>query len=441
MNKSLINNNTNKKEILMNKTSIELKQGVKAHIINTDLYKTDLTCIILTTTLKRETVTKTALIPFLLRRGTAKFPNQYLINKEMENMYGASFNCGVDKMGDNIILKFYIESISNEYALNNENILKMSIENILDIVFNPVRKNGFLNEDFLDVEKENLKKVIESKIDDKDSYAFDNCISTMYGEKGFGLYKFGYVEDIDNITIQDISEYYNWLINNCKIDIFISGKIKSQEIESLLMSNENIKQLKPRIENYILNNEFTESKQIVENIKEITENMNVTQGKLVIGLDITSKIENLLASSLVYNAILGDGANSMMFQNVREKAGLAYSAKSTFVKQKMNIFIRCGIQVENYEKAIEIIKIQLENIKKGEFTDEDIENAKTYLIAGIKNVEEEQDTEIVYYIGQEIAKTNLSLEEYIKRINQVTKENILEIANSIQINTIYFLRN
>ena len=207
------------------------------------------------------------------------------------------------------------------------------------------------------------------------------------------------------------------------------------------MSNENIKELKPRIENYILNNEFTESKQIVENIKEITENMNVTQGKLVIGLDITSKIENLLASSLVYNAILGDGANSMMFQNVREKAGLAYSAKSTFVKQKMNIFIRCGIQVENYEKAIEIIKIQLENIKKGEFTDEDIENAKTYLIAGIKNVEEEQDTEVVYYIGQEIAKTNLSLEEYIKRINQVTKENILEIANSIQINTIYFLRN
>ena len=207
------------------------------------------------------------------------------------------------------------------------------------------------------------------------------------------------------------------------------------------MSNENIKELKPRIENYILNNEFTESKQIVENIKEITENMNVTQGKLVIGLDITSKIENLLASSLVYNAILGDGANSMMFQNVREKAGLAYSAKSTFVKQKMNIFIRCGIQVENYEKAIEIIKIQLENIKKGKFTDEDIENAKTYLIAGIKNVEEEQDTEVVYYIGQEIAKTNLSLEEYIERINQVTKENILEIANSIQINTIYFLRN
>ena len=131
----------------------------------------------------------------------------------------------------------------------------------------------------------------------------------------------------------------------------------------------------------------------------------------------------------------------MMFQNVREKAGLAYSAKSMLVKQKLNIYIRCGIQIENYEKALEIIKCQLENIKKGEFSDEDVFNAKTYLISGIKNVEEEQDTEIVYYIGQEISKTNMSLEEYIQRVEKVTREEIIELAKSININTIYFLRN
>ena len=106
------------------------------------------------------------------------------------------------------------------------------------------------------------------------------------------------------------------------------------------MGNEYIKKLKPRTESYILNNEFTESKQNVENVQEIIEKMDVTQGKLVMGLDITSQMENRRAVSLVYNAILGDGANSMMFQNVREKAGLAYSARSTFVKQKFNIFIK-----------------------------------------------------------------------------------------------------
>ena len=425
----------------MNKTSCDLKQGIKAHFIKTDLYKTDLTCIIITTPLKRDTVTLNALIPFMLRRGTKRLPNQSLLNKELENMYGASFNCGIDKMGDNVVLKFYIESISSEYALDSENILEMNLNNLLEIVFDPIQNESLLNEDFLNLEKDNLKKVINRKIDDKDSYALDRCISKMYGDDKFGLYKFGYEEDVDKITIEDISNYYNWLIQNSKIDIFVSGNIKPKEIEEFLSKNDNLKKLRPRIENYILNNEFTESKQIVENANEIIEKMDVTQGKLVIGLDILSNMENLQIVSLVYNAILGDGANSMMFQNVREKASLAYSARSTFVKQKLNVFIRCGIQIENYEKALDLIKVQLENLKNGKFEEDDVENAKTYLISSLKNVAEEQDTEVIYYIGQEISKTNMSLEEYISKVESVTKDQIVELANSIQINTIYFLRN
>ena len=425
----------------MNKNTVELKQGIKAHFINTDKHKTDLSCVILTVPLKREIVTKNALIPFLLRRGTEKLPSQYEINKEMENMYGASFNLGIDKTGDNIILKFYIESIRNEFALNGENILEMNISNLLDIVFNPLKVDGKLNAEFLEIEKENLRKVISSKIDDKDAYAYERCISEMYKGEGFGLFKFGYVEDIDEITIDSITEYYNWLIDNAKIDIFISGKINDEEVKTILLNNENIKRLNPREGYYILNNESTECKEIVEKENEILESMNVVQGKLVLGLDVDFKDENAQCIALVYNAILGDGANSMMFQNVREKEGLAYSSKSSFIKQKMNIFVRCGIQIENYEKALSLIKVQLENIKNGLFTDEDIEVAKVYLTSSIKNIEEEQDTEVVYYIGQELSKTNRSVEEYISRIEQVTKEDVLNIAKNVHVNTVYFLKN
>ena len=233
----------------MNKTSCDLKQGIKAHFIKTDLYKTDLSCIIITTPLKRETVTLNALIPFMLRRGTKRLPNQGLINKELENMYGAAFNCGIDKMGDNVVLKFYIESISTEYALAGENILEMNLNNLLDIVFDPVQNGDLLNEEFLNLEKENLKRVINKKIDDKESYALDRCISSMYGDEKFGLYKYGYEEDVDKITIKDISDYYNWLIQNSKIDIFVSGDIDTSNIERFLRENDNIKKLKPRIEN------------------------------------------------------------------------------------------------------------------------------------------------------------------------------------------------
>ena len=152
----------------MSKTIIEIKQGIKAHIIKTDLFKTNLICIIITVPLNRETVTKNALIPFMLRRGSENFKDQSIINKELENMYGATFDCGMDKMGDNQVFKFYMDVINNEYALKGENILKNAINMLLDITFNPVKENNLFKQDFLNIEKDNLRKVIDSKIDNKD---------------------------------------------------------------------------------------------------------------------------------------------------------------------------------------------------------------------------------------------------------------------------------
>lgn len=424
----------------MNDNKKELKQGINLHFIKTDFFKTNLMCVLLTTPLEKETVTSNALLPFLLKRGCNEYKTQEEISKKLDDLYGASFDCGVDKIGDNQVLKFYIETIRDEYTSSNENLMENAINLLLEIVFNPILENNTFKEEFLKTEKEKLRKIIQSKIDDKDSYALENCINTMYGDEGFGLFKFGNLQDIDKITKESITEHYEKLIQSAKIDIFISGNIDEENLTSILQKNENIQKLIPRAENYKLNNEYTEIKQKVDKVKEITENLNITQGKLVIGLDVLSRQENLQCVALVYNAILGDGANSMLFQNVREKASLAYSTKSNFVKQKLNIFIRCGIEIENYEKALNIIKEQLSNIENGQFSDIDIENAKKYLISGIKAVPEEQDSEVVYYIGQEIAKTNTDLQTYEKNIESVTKEEIINFAKQVQINTIYFLR-
>ena len=143
----------------------------------------------------------------------------------------------------------------------------------------------------------------------------------------------------------------------------------------------------------------------------------------------------------IYNIILGESATSKLFQNVREKASLAYSARSSYIRQKNNIFIKCGIEIKNYEKALNIIYKQLDDMKQGNFTDEDIENAKKYMINGINSVEEEQDTQITYYMGQELSGLNTSLEEYKNKIQELTKKEIVDIANKIQINTVYFLKN
>ena len=134
-------------------------------------------------------------------------------------------------------------------------------------------------------------------------------------------------------------------------------------------------------------------------------------------------------------------ANSKLFQNVREKASLAYTVSSNYMKLKSNMFIRAGIEIENYEKALNIIKEQIEEMKQGEFSDEDIINAKRIITAGIKNIKEEQDIEISYYYGQELSNVKTSIPEYLKSIEEVSKQDIIDVANNININTIYFLRD
>ena len=416
----------------------EIKEGIKLHVINNNKFKTNLISIFLTTPITKEYVTYDAVLSCVLRRGSKNMPTQEIISKQLEDMYGASFDCGLDKTGDNHILKFYVETINDEFIpQNDENMLKTSIEKILEIVFNPLIENSKFKEEYVNQEKDTIKQIIESKVDNKAKFAIDRCIEEMYKDKPFGLYKYGYIEDLEKINASNLYEYYNKLKSECKIDIFISGNCEN--VEDIVKNNENIINLNSRNPKYINNN--LDKKDIPQKENIITDSMEVSQGKLVLGLDIDISNEELKYDVLVYNAILGGTPSSKLFQNVRERASLAYSANSSYLRHKNNIFINCGIEIKNYEKALNIIKEQLEEMKNGKFTDEDILNAKKNIISTIKNISDEQDTEIIYFLGQELTDKKVSLEEYIDKIESVNKENIINIAKNVYINTVYFLKD
>lgn len=415
----------------------EIKTGIKLHTIKTEKFKTNLISVFLSMPITRENVTQNALISAILRRGSMNMPTLLEISKTLEEMYGASFDNGIDKTVDNQILKFYIETVNDNYIPHNgENMLKTSIEKLLEIVFNPLIKDGGFNEDYVKQEKENIKRIIKGKTDNKAMYATERCIEEMYKNEPFGLYKYGYIEDLENIDAKNLYKYYKKMISTCKIDIFISGNVDEQTAE-ILKENENIKKLQERKPKTTF--EVSKKEKVEE--KEIIEQMDVTQGKIVIGMDLTLEDIKQKYDAIVYNAILGGTANSKMFQEVREKASLAYSAGSTYLRYKGNIFIKCGIEIKNYKKALEIIRKQLKDMQNGIFTDEDIENAKKSIISGIRSIDDEQDTEITYFFGQELTNEKISTEEYIKNIEKVAKDDIIKIANSLQINTIYFLKN
>lgn len=424
----------------MNYQKEEIKEGITLHQIHTENFKTNLFALFISTPLKRENVTKDALITAVLRRGTKTLPSQELISKELEFMYGASFDCGVEKTGDNHIMKFYLETLSEEFLPQKENLAQKCIEILLDIAFNPLVENEAFKKEYVEGEKQNLKQIIEAKIDNKNKYSYERCIEEMFKNEPYGLYRYGYIEDLEKITPESLYKYYQELINHCKIDIFCSGILDKENTKTIIENNKNIQKLIARKPEYVINNEQTENKEEKqENV--VTDTMQVTQGKLVIGLDIHDTEPNSRFIASVYNAILGGGANSKLFQNVREKQSLAYTANSGYVRTKNSIFIRCGIEIQNYEKAIKTIKEQLEDLKQGNFSEEDLENAKTLIVSSIDSIPSEQDTEITYYYGQELSDSFVTVEDYAKKIKEVTKEQVQNLAQTVKVNTIYFLKN
>lgn len=408
--------------------------------LTTNKFKNNEIAVFLEVPLKRETITKNAILPAVLKRGSANYTSQLEIGKVLENMYGASFNAGVEKTGESLILKFYIESLCDEYIKEKANLAEESIKLLFDIIFNPYVQNNSFSEEYVSQEKKNLADIINSRSDDKRVYAVNRCIEEMFKGEPYGLYKYGYAEDLKDITAKSLYEYYLKMLKECKMYVIINGK----EAENITIPQTpyDIEELKTIVDTSKKENK--NQKKIEQNNhnqseeKAVTEELDVTQGKLMIGLDVDSN--NKFAASM-YNVVLGGSANSKLFQNVREKASLAYSASSSYIRRKNAIIIKTGIELKNYEKTLSIIKAQLQDMKDGKITDDEVKSAKQLATSSLKMIPESQDETITFSLDQDMYGENLTIEEYIKKVEAVTKEQIIDVANNVKINTIYYLKD
>lgn len=399
---------------------------MKIKKIETKKFKTNVYALYLTIPLTKENVTYNALIPTVLKRGCEKYNNQLEISKKLEEMYDATFGIGITKVGNNEVLKFYLESLNNNYLPNNEDLSKTSIEMLLNIVMKPYLVNGKFDDDYVEQEKENLKKVIESRKDNKDTYATNRLLEEMFKEQPYGLYKFGNIDEIDNITSEKLYEKYKELIKNSEKYLYIVGDVENLNIESYNIDEKEI----------TISKEFPVK--ILEKENIVKEQMDVTQGKLVIGLNTPNNKQEVIA---LYNTILGKGANSKLFLNVREKERLAYSAGSTYLKRNNAIIISTGIEVSKYNKAVEVIKNQLKDMEDGNITEKEMKDAKQFINAGLNLINESSENMIEYRFDKDLYNEEIDIEKYRKKIEEVKKEDIVKVAKQIKIDTIYFLGN
>lgn len=392
--------------------------------LQSNKFKTNLVAVFITVPLTKENCTKNALLTSVLRRGTNNLKTQEEISKRLEELYGAGFNCGVDKLGNYHVLKFYLETLENTYTLNSENLLQEGINLLLDIVFNPLVENNGFNKVYVEQEKLNLQKLIESRKDNKALYAKERCLESMFADESYALYKYGSVEDLSNINEINLYAYYKELLKNCKIDLYVTGN----NIDNIKVPEISSKNL-PQIENLHV---------APEKPSIVNESQDVTQGKLIIGLDVGNSDKAVVS---MYNTILGGGANSKLFQNVREKASLAYSAGSSYIRRKNVILIQTGIEIENYDKTVKIIEEQLQDMKNGKISDEEFDSAKQLITSSIELIEESKEDMITFYFDQNLFDEHLNVTEYKEMIKKVTKEDVIKIAQKVKEDTIYFLTN
>lgn len=412
---------------------IKLNEGVYLNIVNEDKFKSNLLSYYLIRPLSKEEVTKNTLMSLVLKRGTKNYPNSIDIEKKLDELYGSNLSLGINKRGERQVIRFTMEWAKSNYV--DEDYDDEIIQILKEIVFNPALEDHKFLKKYVNQEKENLRRRIENKINDKDTYATERCIESMCKNERYSIYPLGYVEDLEEINESNLYEHYQDIVKTSPIEIFYVGHIDEKIIDSLKRSQE-----VPRDEIISIPEDVLIDSVQTKNI--VVDELDINQGKLVIGYRAGIHHNDRLYNPLILASdILGGGPNSKLFKNVREKESLAYYIGSSIYKYKSLMLISGGIEFEDFDKTVEIINEQLNELKDGKFTDEDISKS----IKSIKtNTESIRDSIFLiseFFFSQLISADNRSLEQVLEDFNKVTKDEIIEAANEINIDTIYFMRN
>ncbi len=414
---------------------INIGENIRLHLIKTDKFKTNLMSVYMQRPLIEEEVTKNALLSMILSRGTKTYPTSKELSKALEGLYGASLGSDVSKKGERHILHFRLQLINNMY-IEEKNLFEKGIKILNELINQPFLENDEFSNEYFQQEKTNLKEKIAGRKNDKMSYVYDRCIEEMCKDEKFSIYRYGSLEELENITNKSLYEHYKKLITSSPVDICVVGDIDENKVKEMVIDN-----LKLDIKSPV-NIEREKIEFQVDKIKNIEDEMNVSQGKLSLGYRTNIPYESELYEPLVlYSGILGGGPNSKLFKNVREKESLCYYVFSRVEKFKSLLLISSGIEFESFEKAVDLIGKQVKDMNEGKFTNEDMESAKNALITSIRSMTDSPAMLADFYYTQVISNNKEDIEGIINKIKKVSKEDVIKAGQGIQLDTVYFLKN
>ena len=407
--------------------------NIEVNLLQTDKFKTNTIMIFFHDDLSKDTASINALVPAVLRRGSVLHPTFKDISLKLQQLYGASFDCGAAKKGDKQIIYFYIDYPYEKYVNAEDGSIYTDAANLLiNVVTSPVLENGIFKNDYVMQEKDILIQLIKSRINDKMQYAADRCFELLCDGEPYSICEYGTEESVKEIVAQNAYNKFREIVESYPCSIYLCGRYTNEQLDAM---KEMINLFPKRRLKLVLENQIAKPS---TECRTINEPMNVNQTKLSIGYYTQTEPSSSEYLSLVLlNSVFGGGIHSKLFHNVREKEGLAYYAFSRIDRFKGLMVASCGIDASNTQKVINIVDKQIDDIINGNISDYEMEASLKSVISSLNYIKDSQFSLCDYYYSQKITGSCLPIQEFSEKIKNVSKQQVSQIAKKIKKGLIY----
>lgn len=411
----------------------EIAENIFFTNIKDNRFKTIKISVTMIVPLESCTASAYSLLTQVMTRSCSDYPMYMELNKKLAYLYGATLCSYSSKLGDNLALTFSITGLDDRYAIDKERISSELVDLLCSIIFRPLLENDAFCTRDVEQERRQLLDLIDSEFNEKRVFAVNRMIEIMCSDQPFGLRRYGTKEQALVVTEKELFNVWKKMLNSAKIEIFMIGNS-----DSLLTSESFTEAFKNQIRTPLELCDTPVSSGA--EIKEVTDKMDVAQSKLVMGFKTgTDKNSPDVYAERLMCAVLGGTAHSKLFLNVREKYSLCYYCASSFYRSKGFILVESGVEKDNIEKAKKEILNQIEEMKKGNITDEEISFTKLSMANSFNTMYDTMSSMESFYISQTMNNEILSPSQTAEKINAVTKSQVIEAAQKLQLNTVYVL--
>jgi predicted Zn-dependent peptidase len=410
----------------------QLAEGVYLTCLPAKKFKTSLLSAQFVAPLREETAALYALLPAVLRRGTVRCPDMGSLSAELDRLYGAQIDYTVRKKAESHCIGFVASLIDDAFVPGGEKLLEPVAALLGELICAPVTKNGRFLQEYVEGERTNLVDAIRGVLNDKRDYADLRLLQEMCGGEPYGVSRFGDERSAERITPQKLFAAYRTLISSARLELFYSGSAEPRRVEQALLSA--LSDLpRERVGELRLSSIHPPRREV----KQVTEEMDVTQGKLGMGFSCGSEDTSAL---LLGNTLFGGSSNSKLFLNVREKLSLCYYASSAYHRQKGLITVSSGVEFENFQRAYDEILLQLQAVQAGHLEDWELEGARSTLLNAYASMGDSQGRLENFYLGQAATGRSETPEELAAEVRDTTAQRVRDAMSTVTLDTVYFLK-